>query len=238
MPTQKERLGWGANDPQSPHRGSVVPITVIPVLSANPLARGEKRRILPGIFLPLSKFVFRHLFTEKEPSRGEGNTQKADPVEPCVHFIPSCCDSGFSSTAEQVFPRPLSGRAGTLPAGSPVVSSSLSERVPVVPQIPLRRNRLPMKPKKSGKFPASLNPLSPGIRLKRRSWKARETGKNGNKVLGYQAGLHRRLTDVWRNNRFQSVPAPAFGDAVFSGLRRETEEGREALSGSASRIPS
>ena len=165
-----KRTSWlgRATPRQGSHRGLVVPISipvaVIPALPANPLARGEKRRILPCVFLPLSEFVFRHLLAEKEPPRGKGNTQKADPVEPCVHFIPSCCDSGFSSMTEQAFPRPLSGRAGALLAGSPVVPPSLSEWVPVVPQIPLRRNRPPMKPKESKKFPASLNSFSLSIR--------------------------------------------------------------------------
>lgn len=33
---------------------------------------------------------------KKNPSCGKGNTQKTDPVEPCLHAIPSCCDGGVS----------------------------------------------------------------------------------------------------------------------------------------------
>ena len=97
--------GWAAQRSAEACRGSVVPIpasivitviTVIPFLPAKPLARGEKRSVLPCILFPLRKFVFRHLFAEKEPSCDKGNTQKTDPVEPCVHAIPSCCDGGVT----------------------------------------------------------------------------------------------------------------------------------------------
>lgn len=80
--------GWAAQRSAEACRGSVVPIpvsiaiTVIPFLPAKPLARGEKRSVLPCILFPLRKFVFRHLFAEKEASCDKGNTQKTDPVEP------------------------------------------------------------------------------------------------------------------------------------------------------------
>ncbi len=111
------------NDPPGPHETSVVPIpisvsiAVIPILPANPLSRGEKRRVFPCVILPLRKPVFRHPFTEKEPSRGKGNAQKAEPVEPCVHVIPSCCDGGLSiNMAEPFSPEPPSGRPEPLRA--------------------------------------------------------------------------------------------------------------------------
>ena len=77
----RKLLGWAAQQSAEACRGSVVPIpvsiaiTVIPFLPAKPLARGGKRSVLPCILFPLRKFVFRHLFAEKEPSCDKGNTQ-------------------------------------------------------------------------------------------------------------------------------------------------------------------
>ncbi len=150
----RKLLGWAAQRSAEACRGSVVPIpasiaitaiTIIPFLPAKPLARGEKRSVLPCILFPLRKFVFRHLFAEKEPSCDKGNTQKTDPVEPCVHAIPSCCDGGVSLMRRD---RPFRGRLpGGPDIGLPAVPASLSERVPVVPQIPLRRNSSTDRPK-------------------------------------------------------------------------------------------
>ena len=81
----------------SPSPSPSPPLILKPgICPAKPLARGEKRSVLPCVLFPLRKFVFRHLFAEKEPSCDKGNTQKTDPVEPCVHAIPSCCDGGVS----------------------------------------------------------------------------------------------------------------------------------------------
>ena len=132
-------------------RGSVVPIpvsiaiTVIPFLPAKPLARGEKRSVLPCVLFPLRKFVFRHLFAEKEPSCGKGNTQKTDPVEPCIHAIPSCCDGGVSLMRRD---RSFRGRLpGGPDIGLPAVPASLSERVPGCHRFPCCATTLPIRPK-------------------------------------------------------------------------------------------
>ncbi len=166
----RKLLGWAAQRSAEACRGSVVPIpasiaitaiTVIPFLPAKPLARGEKRSVLPCILFPLRKFVFRHLFAEKEPSCDKGNTQKTDPVEPCVHAIPSCCDGGVSLMRRD---RPFRGRLpGGPDIGLPAAPASLSERVPVVPQIPLLRNSSTDKAEmflKDGNRPISLAPFS------------------------------------------------------------------------------
>ena len=169
--------GWAAQRSAEACRGSVVPIpvsiaitaiTVIPFLPAKPLARGEKRSVLPCILFPLRKFVFRHLFAEKEPSCDKGNTQKTDPVEPCVHAIPSCREAGLSLTRR---PPPFPGRLpGGPDIGLPAAPASLSERVPVVPQIPLRRNSSTDKAEmflKDGNRPISLALFSPTIRQRK-----------------------------------------------------------------------
>lgn len=102
---------------------AITAITVITFLPAKPLARGEKRSVLPCILFPLRKFVFRHLFAEKEPSCDKGNTQKTDPVEPCVHAIPSCCDGGVSlMRRDRPFRGRLPGRAGHRTPGCSCVS--------------------------------------------------------------------------------------------------------------------
>lgn len=173
----RKLLGWAAQRSAEACRGSVVPIpasiaitviTVIPFLPAKPLARGEKQSVLPCILFPLRKFVFRHLFTEKEPSCDKGNTQKTDPVEPCVHAIPSCCDGGVSLMRRD---RPFRGRLpGGPDIGLPAAPASLSERVPVVPQIPLRRNSSTDKAEmflKDGNRPISLALFSPTIRQRK-----------------------------------------------------------------------
>ena len=143
--------GWAAQRSAEACRGSVVPIpvsiaiTVIPFLPAKPLARGEKRSVLPCILFPLRKFVFRHLFAEKEPSCDKGNTQKTDPVEPCVHAIPSCCDGGVSLMRRD---RPFRGRLpGGPDIGLPAVPASLSERVPGCHRFPCCATTLPIRPK-------------------------------------------------------------------------------------------
>ena len=120
-------------------------------------ARKAPRPRRKAELFPLRKFVFRHLFAEKEPSCDKGNTQKTDPVEPCVHAIPSCCDGGVSLMRRD---RPFRGRLpGGPDIGLPAAPASLSERVPVVPQIPLLRNSSTDKAEmflKDGNRPISL----------------------------------------------------------------------------------
>ena len=70
----------------------------------------------------------------------------------------------FINAPGQVLPGPSPGRAGHRTPGVP---ASLSERVPVVPQIPLLRNSSTDKAEmflKDGKRPISLAPFSPTIR--------------------------------------------------------------------------
>ena len=145
----RKLLGWAAQRSAEACRGSVVPIPASIAITAI------------TILFPLRKFVFRHLFAEKEPSCDKGNTQKTDPVEPCVHAIPSCCDGGVSLMRRD---RPFRGRLpGGPDIGLPAAPASLSERVPVVPQIPLLRNSSTDKAEmflKDGNRPISLAPFS------------------------------------------------------------------------------
>ncbi len=134
-----------------------------------PRPRGEKRSVLSCILFPLRKFVFRHLFAGKRSRPADkGDTQKTDPVEPCVHAIPSCCDGGVSLMRRD---RPFRGRLpGGPDIGLPAVPASLSERVPVVPQIPLRRNSSTDEAEmflKDGNRPISLALFSPTIRQRK-----------------------------------------------------------------------
>lgn len=101
----------------------------------------------------------------------ETNTEKLlqiDPVEPCVHAIPSCCDGGVSLMRRD---RPFRGRLpGGPDIGLPAAPASLSERVPVVPQIPLLRNSSTDKAEmflKDGNRPISLALFSPTIRQRK-----------------------------------------------------------------------
>ena len=243
----RKLLGWAAQRSAEACRGSVVPIpasiaitaiTVIPFLPAKPLARGEKRSVLPCILFPLRKFVFRHLFAEKEPSCDKGNTQKTDPVEPCVHAIPSCCDGGVSLMRRD---RPFRSRLpGGPDIGLPAAPASLSERVPVVPQIPLLRNSSTDKAEmflKDGNRPISLAPFSQPSGSEREK-EEEQDGKNGHGIPKRRTGNHHCLTLVCRDNRFQCVPEPVFLDAAFSMHWRGTENERGFLSRSATRIPS
>lgn len=240
----RKLLGWAAQRSAEACRGSVVPIpvsiaiTVIPFLPAKPLARGEKRSVLPCILFPLRKFVFRHLFAEKEPSCDKGNTQKTDPVEPCVHAIPSCCDGGVSLMRRD---RPFRGRLpGGPDIGLPAVPASLSERVPVVPQTPLLRNSSTDKAEmflKDGNRPISLAPF-PQPSGSEREKEEEQDGKNGHGIPKRRTGNHHCLTLVCRDNRFQCVPEPVFLDTAFSMHWRGTENERGFLSRSATRIPS
>lgn len=94
--------------------------------------------------------------------------RKPNPVEPCVHAIPSCCDGGVSLMRRD---RPFRGRLpGGPDIGLPAAPASLSERVPVVPQIPLRRNNSTDKAEmflKDGNRPISLALFSPTIRQRK-----------------------------------------------------------------------
>ena len=150
----RKLLGWAAQRSAEACRGSVVPIpasiaitaiTVIPFLPAKPLARGEKRSVLPCILFPLRKFVFRHLFAEKEPSCDKGNTQKTDPVEPCVHAIPSCCDGGVSLMRRD---RPFRGRLpGGPDIGLPVFLRHFQNGFRWCHRFPCCATTLPIRPK-------------------------------------------------------------------------------------------
>ena len=125
----RKLLGWAAQQSAEACRGSVVPIpvsiaiTVIPFLPAKPLARGEKRSVLPCILFPLRKFVFRHLFAEKEPSCDKGNTQKTESsraMRPRHSFLLRW--RRFINAPGQALPGPSPGRAGHRTPGCSCVS--------------------------------------------------------------------------------------------------------------------
>ena len=58
-----------------------------------PRRKAERSSVRP---LPSPQVRFPPSVCGKESSCGKGNTQKTDPVEPCLHAIPSCCDGGVS----------------------------------------------------------------------------------------------------------------------------------------------
>ena len=172
----RKLLGWAAQQSAEACRGSVVPI---PLVSSSPSPSSPSCPPSPspeeksGAFFRASSSLSVSSFSaiclrKKGPSCDKGNTQKTDPVEPCVHAIPSCCDGGVSLMRRD---RPFRGRLpGGPDIGLPAAPASLSERVPVVPQIPLRRNNSTDKAEmflKDGNRPISLALFSPTIRQRK-----------------------------------------------------------------------
>lgn len=152
----------GAQSSPSP---SPSPSPSSPSCPQSPLARGEKRSVFPCVLFPLRKFVFRHLFAEKEPSCDQGQyteNRSSRAMRPRHSFLLRW--RRFINAPGQVLPGPSPGRAGHRTPGCSCVSFRTGSGVP---QIPLLRNSSTDKAEmflKDGKRPISLAPFSPTIR--------------------------------------------------------------------------
>ena len=144
----------------------------------------------------------------------------------------------FINAPGQALPGPSPGRPDI---GLPAAPASLSERVPVVPQIPLLRNSSTDKARnvpERRESPDFLSSVFPQPSGSEREKEEEQDGKKRTRIPKRRTGNHHCLTLVCRDNRFQCVPEPVFLDAAFSMHWRGTENERGFLSRSATRIPS